>query len=248
MIILTMILMIVIAAARMTRLCTLNIVSGFCAAAQRFRFPWTRGMLTIHILFSELQIIMSRNCFPLSMSRDGNRGGGQIYRLYQNFGQLLLWQSCLCFWMKRKWIEMPHWCIEVWYKTNKSTVKRRKHILQGKNDHLLVVTGRVWEVWPSSPQFTRPGPPVPAEGQTRMDFHSAILLLIFSSTSCFQHPYDWWAFWVLCCQAPQPICWWLGDLARSMGPSVLLLVGLMGLVKLVVTVGVVVLVSILRIF
>ena len=67
---------------------------------------------------------------------------------------------------------------------------RRKHISQGKNDHLLVVTGRVWEVWPSSPQFTRPGPPVPAEGQTRMDFHSAILLLIFSSTSCFQHPYD----------------------------------------------------------
>ena len=52
----------------------------------------------------------------------------------------------------------------------------------GKNDHLLVVTGRVWEVWPSSPQFTRPGPPVPAEGQTRMDFHSAILLLISSST------------------------------------------------------------------
>ena len=119
---------------------------------------------------------------------------------------------------------------------------RRKHILQGKNGHLLVVTGRVWEVWPSSPQFTRPGPPVPAEGQTRMDFHSAILLLISSSTWYFQHPYDWWAFWVLCCQAPQPICWWLGDLARSMGPSVLLLVGLMGLVKLVVTVGVVVLV------
>ena len=38
MIILTIILMIVIAAARMTRLCTLNIVSRFCAAAQRFRF------------------------------------------------------------------------------------------------------------------------------------------------------------------------------------------------------------------
>ena len=61
MIILTIVLMIVIAAARMTRLCTLNIVSGFCAVAQRFRFPWTRGMLTICLLFSELQIIMSSN-------------------------------------------------------------------------------------------------------------------------------------------------------------------------------------------
>ena len=40
----------------------------------------------------------------------------------------------------------------------------------------------------------------------------------------------------------------LGNLARSMGPGVLRLVGLMGLVKLVVTMGVVVLVSILRIF
>ena len=215
MIILTIVLMIVIAAARMTRLCTLNIVSGFCAVAQRFRFPWTRGMLTICLLFSELLIIMSSNFSPLSMSRNGNRGGGQIYRLYQNFGQLLLWQSCLCVWKKRKCNERPYRWIEVWYKTKVQRKEENIFCSWGKNDHLLVVTGRVWEVWSSSPQFTRPGPPVPAEGQTRMDFHSAILLLISSSTWYFQHPYDWWAFPSSVVRFPSPFGdnWetWLGQ-------------------------------------